>query len=281
MSKRYVEKNKKGGEIEQEFSSRLEKQHQSPEQTFEQGLELSLKSNLSAGREKHLQMLNAARTQQEIEDIIMSLESTCGNRYVQSLMESFTARDKNIIETVCSTEPIEEEEELAGTRGQASSDCLDYSVIADIDRERSRFSLPDLTGGKPSRALVPVDPSRAGGCVIVKGNKFEAWINPSQPSCIVGGIEKHENKHISDFLADNNYKDIPTNGPSWGEQPVPDGETFYYRNNDDAKRFEHAAIDIEIAWLDNQLKGNLSTQDKETVKNRKDVTLPAYRNSFG
>jgi hypothetical protein len=126
---------------------------------------------------------------------------------------------------------------------------------------------------------VPVDPSKAGACVIVKNNKFDTWFNPSEPKCIFGGMKIHEEKHITDFSADPNYKDIPTKGSSWGGK-VPDGETFYYRNNADAKKFEHPAIDLEIGWLNEQLKTNLSESDKKIVTNRATKTLPDYKNSF-
>ncbi|NVM57489.1 MAG: hypothetical protein HWN51_05155, partial [Desulfobacterales bacterium] len=191
--------------------------------------------------------------------------------------------------TACvATEPIEEEE--PATAGDATAYVATEPLIVERQQESTKVTHRDPRNVTPTRqpspVLVPVDPAKAGACVIVKDKKFAAWINPTQPKCIVGGMQKHEEKHIADFKADPKYKDIPKSGT------VPDGETFYYKSAADAKRFEHPAIDIEIAWINKQLKPGIlarlfkgkrkpKPKDQRILEHRAKVTLPAYKASFG
>lgn len=133
----------------------------------------------------------------------------------------------------------------------------------------------ELSINKKLPVMTLPDPATMGGVVTVKSQKFEAWISPTAPACVAGGIQAHEAKHISDFEADSYYSTIPKSGK------IADGHCVYYANNADAKKFENAAIDVETNWLKKKLESKPSEADKKIIENRMNVTLPAYRASFG
>ena len=180
------------------------------------------------------------------------VQQTTGGEYVNRLQESLDVR--------VGLEPLHE--------GIAEASPLNVyrdvevaSMPMNIDKKLPVMTLPD--------------PATMGGVVIVKSQKFEAWINSTSPACVIGGIKAHEEKHISDFEADSYYSTIPKSGK------IADGHCVYYQNNADAKKFENAAIDVEIEWLKKKLESNPSSADKQIIENRMNVTLPAYRASFG
>jgi hypothetical protein len=265
--------------------------------------------------DEHTALLAQARSNEERANQVFHLQRTYGNRYVRRLLNSSAIQSKLEVnppndvyepktdylsqtateeqeeqemvveDRSTATEPVEEEEEMVGEDVVAETEPGEEEEEMIGDRG-SIVNYSGIIGAKQklSPVLVPVDPSKAGACVIVKDKKFDAWYNPSEPKCVLGGMKIHEEKHIADFQADPNYKDIPTKGLTWNgpvKGPVPDGETFYYRNSEDAKKFEHAAIDLEIAWLNEQLKTNLSETDKNIITKRATKILPAYRKSFG
>ena len=180
------------------------------------------------------------------------VQQTRGGEYVNRLQET--------IDVQVGSEPLQE----------GITEASPLNVYRDV--EMSNASL-DLDKKLPVMTLP--DPATMGGVVIVKSQKFEAWINPGEPACVLGGIKAHEEKHISDFEADSYYSTIPKSGK------IADGHCVYYQNNADAKKFENAAIDVEIEWLKKKRESNLSSADKAIVDNRMNVTLPAYRASFG
>lgn len=162
------------------------------------------------------------------------------------------------------TEPPTQEEE---TEAVMASQPDNASRLNDLSPAHARkgTSIPVMT--------LP-DPATMGGVVTVRGGSFVAWINPGEPACVRGGIEAHEAKHISDFEADATYSQIPTNGS------IQDGHCVYYLAPGDARRFEHPACDIEIAWLREQLANEgLSAADRRIVTNRITV-VQAYKASF-
>lgn len=206
-----------------------------------------LEKTFHPARDRHLSALNAAGSAAEIADILEDLQQTYGNQYVQSLVKSVSFPGS----PVSTLAPVAEEEEL-----QASP-------------------------SNKQPVMVPVDPSKCAGCVIVRNGRFDIYLNENTPDILMGGVIAHEIKHVEDFENDPDYMTIPTLGPAWMDGPIPDGETFYYRNMDDARMFENAAIDVEIAWLERALEQDLEPEDRRLVVHRKDVVLPAYRASFG
>jgi hypothetical protein len=114
--------------------------------------------------------------------------------------------------------------------------------------------------------LVPVDPN-AGGTVVCKDGGFEVLLL-GVDSCTAPCARRHEEKHIADFQADPNYKDIC--------KGIPNGETFNYRNCSDESRFETAASDVEIDCLAASIP-TASTSCKPIMQQRKDKTLPEYK----
>ncbi len=289
-------------EIEQKHLIKQKESEQLTDQSHMFRVDASLVTDtpFSPPVEEHTALLSQARSDEERANQILHLQRTYGNRYVQNLLNSSVIQPENkenppddayeqklgYFSQMTATEPVEEEEEMM------VGDCVTATEPVEEEEEMMMgdrgtiTSYPGIisTNQKLSPVWVPVDPSKAGACVIVKDKKFSTWFNPSEPKCIFGGMKIHEEKHITDFNADPNYKDIPTKGLAW-EGPVkglvPDGETFYYRNNDDAKKFEHPAIDLEVGWLNEQLKTNLSESDKKIITNRATKILPDYKKSFG
>ncbi len=250
---------------------------------FENGFNSITGTPFRPPMDEHAALLAQARSDGERANQLLHLQRTYGNLYVESLLNSTAIRPEfdfnpsddiyepkmGYFSQMAATEPIEEEEMMVEDRGTVTQQTIHYpdGIIADQ---------------RLSPVLVPVNPARAGATVIVKGEKFGIWINPAASKCVVEGMKLHEQKHIDDFNADPDYKDIPTEGSSWGGK-VPDGETFYYRNDEDAKRFEHPAIDLEMEWLNEQLKDiyELSESDSKIITKRVTKTLPEYRKSFG
>ena len=268
---------------------------------------------------KHLEMLAEADSVEERAKVMSYLQQSYGNRYVQSLVESIKVQTKlsisqsgdfqeqqadrvaEVVSRVIATEirmlpeaeeeetgeeegipqitkplqsQIEEEEEKIPSPHEEEEEELSSSAEVDFNRNVEMASMP-LSFDKRIPVRTLPDPATMGGVVTVKSQKFEAWINPGEPACVLGGIKAHEEKHISDFEADAYYSTIPTSGK------IADGHCVYYQNNADAKKFENAAIDVEIAWLKKKLEDNPSAADKAIIENRMNVTLPAYRASFG
>ena len=268
---------------------------------------------------KHLEMLAEADSVEERAKVMSYLQQSYGNRYVQSLVESIKVQTKfsisqpgdlqdqqadrvaEVVSRVIATEiqmlpeaeeeeneeeeqipqitkpvqsQIEEDEEKIPSPHEEEEEELSSSAEVDFNRNVEMASMP-LSFDKRIPVRTLPDPATMGGVVTVKSKKFEAWINPGEPACILGGIKAHEEKHISDFEADAYYSTIPTSGK------IADGHCVYYQNNADAKKFENAAIDVEIAWLKKKLEDNPSAADKAIIENRMNVTLPAYRASFG
>jgi len=172
------------------------------------------------------------------------------------------------VTTIPSTEPLEEEVTSPVTVGLRLPVAQREGVL--VTHSKPKDVSP---AQRPPPVLVPVDASRAGACVICNGGNFAVWINPAEPTCTVACMRKHEEKHIADFKADDAYKNKCAS--------TPDGETFYYASAADAKRFEHPAIDIEIACINKQLETETDEGNKKILKHRAEVTLPAYRRSFG
>jgi hypothetical protein len=250
--------------------------------------------------DKHIALLAQARSDEEKASQVLHLQRTYGNRYVDSLLNSATTQPKlnvnpsddkyqpkmGYLRQMAATEPIEEEEMMIEGRAAATEPIEEEEMM--VESRDTMASYPGMVSANQnlSPVLVPVNPARAGATVIVKDKKFDIWINPAASKCVVEGMRLHEQKHIDDFNADPNYKDIPTKGLTW-EGPVkglvPDGETFYYRNDEDAKKFEHAAIDLEIEWLNKELEDiyELSDSDRKIITRRATKTLPEYRKSFG
>ena len=247
---------------------------------------------------KHLEMLSEAGSVEERTNVISYLQQSYGNRYVQSLVASIKAQTTTrMIETEIQRQPEEEEEILQVTKplqrqieaekiSSPPEEELQTSPVVSIatqapirsltnNIEQVKHAYPQNRdpNHKPPPVMVPV-PS-GGACVIVRGGAFDMWIGPNEPACVLGGMRLHESKHITDFQADPYYSTIPSSGT------IPDGETFYYRNMDDARRFEHAACDVEMEWIRGQLAGNPAAADRTILESRLNVTLPAYRASFG
>jgi len=186
-----------------------------------------------------------------------------GNGHLQRLVASLGVATEPLEEpatSIPSTEPLEEEVTSSPTMGPRLP--VAHSEPKDVSPEQ-----------RPPPVLVPVDPSRAGACVICNGGDFDVWINPAMPACTHDCMTQHEEKHIVDFMADDDYKDKCLS--------TPDGETFYYNSMDDARRFEHPAIDIEIACIEEQLKTETDEENEKILKRRAEVVLPRYRESFG
>jgi len=129
---------------------------------------------------------------------------------------------------------------------------------------------------KPPPVMVPVDASRAGASVVCTGGStdYRVWMNPTSPACVVPCMTRHEEKHIADFKADPAYT------PAVKCASMPDGETFTYASTADAKRFECAASDVEIACITNQLTTEKDDACKTMLTTRKTVTLPNYKAGF-
>jgi hypothetical protein len=251
--------------------------------TFENGFSSITGTPFKPPMDEHAALLAQARSDRERTNQLLYLQRTYGNHYVERLLNSAAIRPKldfippedtyepklGYLSRMAATEPIEEEEMMVEDRSAITS----YPGFISANQNLSPV-------------LVPVNPARAGATVIVKDKKFGIWINPAASKCVVEGMRLHEQKHIDDFNADPDYKDIPTKGLTW-EGPVkglvPDGETFYYRNDEDAKKFEHAAIDLEIEWLNKELEDiyELSDSDRKIITKRVTKTLPEYRKSFG
>jgi hypothetical protein len=83
------------------------------------------------------------------------------------------------------------------------------------------------------------------GAVVCKGQAMDVWLNPSLDPCLGMCCLRHELKHMSDFLANPKYGSACVG--------IPEGASFCYANNDDAKHFESAAYGVEIDCLDDQL----------------------------
>ena len=244
---------------------------------------------------KHLEMLAEAGSLEERTNVISYLQQSYGNKYVQSLVASIKAQTATLtIDTEIQRQPEEEEKEeeeiLQVTKPlqrqiEEEEEKLQTSPVNSVATQAPMRSFTNIEqiipaypqhadlNHKPPPVMVPV-PS-GGACVIVRGGAFDVWISPGEPACVLGGMRLHENKHITDFQADSYYNAIPSSGT------IPDGETFYYRNMDDARRFEHAAIDVEMEWIRGQLTGSPAPADRTILENRLNVTLPAYRASFG
>lgn len=193
------------------------------------------------------------------------------------------------------TEPIEEDDGGDGSVGQElASEVLaqtgggeqaaagaDTGGQAPDEGVASPATRPDEIkpgerAGTPPPVMVPVDASSAGASVVCKGhNSYEVWMNPSTSACSAPCMRKHEEKHIADFNADPNYK-ATVKCPS-----LPDGETFTYASDADAKRFECAASDVEIACINDKLRTETDEACKTRLTRRKTVTLPNYKAGFG
>jgi hypothetical protein len=190
---------------------------------------------------------------------LFDLQPLLGNRAVQALLSREAPR--------CA---------CGGTCAHCSRELEDaiHSPVTEPSELLSDEELAALGGGggpgSRRTPLTPVPPS-AGGAVICRGGAMEVWIRPTEPAAVQPCERRHEEKHVADFQADPNYVNAC--------QGIPDGEQFTYRNNDDARRFEHAATDVEIACLDAAIPG-ASAADRAIMEHRRDVTLPAYKRSF-
>jgi hypothetical protein len=188
-----------------------------------------------------------------------------------------------------STAPVAGDENDDGTEATAE---LVSDLVGEDNQENQGQGVgsPDSSGksaGRPENlrydpepalpppVMVPV-PASAGASVVCKGhNSYEVWQNPSEPAWAQPCETKHEQKHIEDFNADPNYK-ATVKCPS-----LPDGETFTYASMADAKRFECAASDVEIACLTDQIAKETDEGNRKGETTRRDVTLPNYKKGFG
>lgn len=184
-----------------------------------------------------------------------------GNRGLQALLRAAAAESVG----VSSTPKCPGCGGMCGGCAEEDLETLPTTAIGTEPLERPLEELEELEPGLSP--AVPIDAS-AGGTVVCKGGKMEVWISPTMDPCVVPCARKHEEKHIADFQADPNYKDIC--------KGIPDGETFNYRSCSDAVRFETAATDLEIACLASAIPG-ASKACKPIMQNRKDVTLPNYK----
>jgi hypothetical protein len=195
---------------------------------------------------------------------LLDLQPLLGNRAVQSLLAPEPESPGCACGGTCAHCAAEREDKARPPLTGPSSG-LDPE---EIDRLIAGMALS--TPGTPLMPLTPVPPT-AAGTVICKGGAMEVWISPTETSCVAPCERRHEEKHIADFQADPDYKDIC--------KGIPDGETFTYKNSDDARRFETAATDVEIACLNAAIPG-ASAACKPEMIDRRDNTLPAYKRSF-
>jgi hypothetical protein len=212
-------------------------------------------------------------------DALLDLKSMLGESSVESALDetpdSGCSRGTSVHSPVASG---------CGCGGSCSlcsaSDADLFSVrttpIGNLDEEDAEEALGTPVGSPGAHSTnlgppvaSPPDPSQAAGSVVCQGGNMQVWVNPADiGGCNEACIRRHEEKHIADFQADPNYKNIC--------KGVPNGDTFNYRSCEDARRFETAATDVEIACIDAALPG-ASAGCKATMKNRRDVTLPNYK----
>jgi ferredoxin len=188
---------------------------------------------------------------------LAELQPLLGNRALQSLLSVETAAP-------CA---------CGGSCAHCSGELEERARHA-LTEPSALLSEEDLAGlvGTPGAAVpVQAPPAGAGGSVCCRGGAMEVWINPSEPAWAQPCERRHEEKHVADFQADPNYR-------NWC-QGKPDGDCVTYANNDDARRFETAASDVEIACLDAAIPG-AAAADQPGMRNRRDVTLPNYKRSF-
>jgi hypothetical protein len=190
---------------------------------------------------------------------LLDLQSLIGNRALQTLLSAEAETPTCACGGKCAHCAHEREDELHLPMTGPSSD-LDPEELENLA----------ATPGTRLTPLTPV-PSWAGGAVVCRGGAMEVWINPTESACVQPCERRHEEKHIADFQADPNYRNAC--------QGIPDGEQFTYRNDDDARRFETAATDVEIACLNASIPG-ASAACRPVMEQRRDVTLPAYKRRF-
>lgn len=184
---------------------------------------------------------------------LLGLPLSIGNRALQSILSS----------TATPTSPVH-----SCSCGGACAMCSQREEGLSSALAVRTEPLEEEEEGVPLIPAVPVDASKAGGSVVCNKGNFLVWINPTLDPCVTTCARKHEEKHIADFTADPNYKDIC--------KGIPDGETFNYRSCGDAARFEDAASDLEIDCLAKAIPG-ASAGCQKTMQTRKDVTLPNYK----
>ncbi len=206
--------------------------------------------------------------QEEEEYEMMALQEEEEEEEMQMTPSLSTSLDA--LAALVGTEPPTQEEETEAVMASQPSRNIQSGDASKLNDP----SPADARKGTSIPVLTLPDPATMGGVVTVRGGSFVAWINPGEPACVRGGIEAHEAKHISDFEADATYRQIPTNGS------IQEGHCVYYLAPGDARRFEHPACDVEIAWLREQLANEgLSAADRRTVTNRITV-VQAYKASF-
>jgi hypothetical protein len=212
---------------------------------------------------------------------VLKLQRQYGNRYVQQVLGLSRGSSSHGVSTPvvepypleaaaphAFTEPLVEEGNAGGGPEQELSGNEGEVLAAERGCCQSAANLKSV--------LSPPDPSSAGAAVICKGqNKYEVWVNPSSSACAVPCMKKHEEKHITDFEADPDYKAATKCKGS------AEGDVVVYNNDADAKRFECAASDVEIKCIEEQLKTEKDENCKKTLATRKDTTLPNYKKRFG
>lgn len=217
--------------------------------------------------------------------MVSELQRKYGNVYVQRVMESVNAQAKLTVNgpddiyeqeadrvaeavtgTISSPPQPEPEEEEVPVQMKTEPETA-WQRLQEQKLQAEPALTPPTLDGYPSQ-------DTAAGMAVVRNRAWAVWIADNVPACIREGVRLHEQKHVDDFNADPDYRDFPrTSGAN-------NNQTMYYGSNADARRFEHPAIDIEIAWLRNQLEGDLSDADRRIIRHRQRIVLPTYRGSF-
>lgn len=198
------------------------------------------------------------------------LVSLLGNQAVQDMLSGDVAPP---VGCACSACAARDDDFAAGLA--ARTEPLEVPP-----EERGPLEEPEEPQGVPS-VLIPAatppsdgglpDPATMGGTVICSGGALTTWINPTMDPCVVDCARRHEEKHVADFTADPDYRNACA--------VIPEGHSVRYGSSDDARRFETAATDLEIACLNAQYAG-ASAACQPVIAARRDTTLPNYKRSF-
>ncbi len=114
-----------------------------------------------------------------------------------------------------------------------------------------------------------LDPAKQAGGIECQHGTMNVWVVPGLSPCLEPCVRRHEEKHISDFEGDPDYKDACVG--------IPDGKTFLYHSGADRERFETAATDLEIDCLDGELITETDPKCRKEMTQRRDVDLPKYK----
>ena len=212
------------------------------------------------------------RSKQEPAGIRKDLVSRLGNQAVQTLLSDAAPRVGCACGGGCA---VDADDDFALAALTARTSPLEVppeerALLEELEEPEGLMSsltpaaTPPIDGGLP-------DPATMGGTVICSGGNLTVWTNPANDPCVADCARRHEERHVADFSADPEYRNACA--------VIPEGHSIRYGSWDDARRFEYAATDGEIACLNAQYAG-ASAACKPIIALRRDTTLPNYRRSF-